>query len=76
MKRITIRDPGEPNNITTTVVGAGVRKRLIISVDLSRNLGLSRSKKSIIVGTTGGNKLVADLDGVKMNVNVYIPVEK
>ena len=43
--------------------------KAIITVDLSKRFGPSKSGKSEIIGTTGGNVEVTD--GVFMGLNVY-----
>jgi hypothetical protein len=52
-------------NVQTEVKG----KKLIITVDLDKEFGPSASGKTIIIGTTGGNKEVTD--GVFAGLNVY-----
>lgn len=47
--------------------------RLIIEVDLTKNLGRSASGKSINIATTAGNKAVPGLPDVKVGLNVYRP---
>jgi hypothetical protein len=42
---------------------------LTITIDLSKEFGRSKSGKTIIIATTGGNKEVAD--GVHMGLNIY-----
>ena len=42
---------------------------LTLAVDLDVNHGQSKSGKSIIIATTGGNKEIAP--GVYMGVNIY-----
>jgi hypothetical protein len=43
---------------------------LIIKVDLSKELGPSKSGKTIIIGSTGGNQLVFGRSE-KIGLNVY-----
>lgn len=51
--------------------------KLVITVDLSKEFGLSSSRKSITIGTTGGNVSagkecgVSAHDEVKVGLNVY-----
>lgn len=46
--------------------------KLIITVDLSKDLGLSKSGKSRIIATTEGNATVRTAKGeVKVGLNVY-----
>ena len=44
-------------------------KMLVISIDTSKSLGPSKTGKSILVGSTGGNVEVAP--GLKIGVNAY-----
>lgn len=54
-------------NIKTTVKG----NKLTIEVDLGKNLGLSGSKKSIIIASSEGNQTIEGTDGVKIGLNIY-----
>jgi hypothetical protein len=45
--------------------------KLVITVDLSKEFGMSSSGKSIIISSTEGNVTVAGTDGVKIGLNVY-----
>ena len=47
--------------------------RLVITVDLSQELGVSSSGKSVIIATTGGNVAVLGWEDVKVGLNVYRP---
>lgn len=59
------------NNVSAEVKG----NKLILTIDLSKNLGPSKSGKSLLVGSTGGNKTVGEgKDAVKVGVNIYKPV--
>jgi hypothetical protein len=44
---------------------------LTIKVDLSKRLGRSKSGKTIIVATTGGNITVPGAPDVKLGLNLY-----
>jgi len=44
---------------------------LTITVDLSQSLGTSKSGKSQIIDTTGGNVTVPGTDNVKIGLNIY-----
>ncbi len=44
---------------------------LLITIDLSKNYGPSKSKKTTIIATSGGNVSVPETDGVKLGLNVY-----
>lgn len=50
--------------------------RLVIVVDLSQELGLSSSQKSVIIASTGGNVSVPGCEEVKIGLNIYRPAEK
>ena len=45
---------------------------LTITVDLSKSHGASKSGKSIIIATSGGNKPVPGSDA-KIGLNIYTP---
>src|SRR6266566_2733830 len=47
--------------------------QLIIRVDLSQELGVSSSGKSVIIATTGGNVALPGWEAVKVGLNVYRP---
>jgi len=55
-------------NVETKVVG----KKMVITVDLSKTYGVSKSGKSEIIATTSGNVDIGD--GVKLGINCYRPV--
>ena len=42
---------------------------LTLTIDLSKSQGLSKSGKSTVIATTGGNKEIAP--GIFMGINVY-----
>ncbi len=48
--------------------------KLTITIDLSRQFGISGSGKSHIIASTGGNVSVPGNEAVKIGVNVYRPV--
>lgn len=54
-------------NITLTQIGT----KLTIEVDLSQDFGPSKSGKTIIIATTGGNVPAPNDPRVKIGVNVY-----
>ena len=47
--------------------------QLIIRVDLSQELGMSSSGKSVIIATTGGSVALPGWEAVKVGLNVYRP---
>ncbi len=49
------------------------RDRLVIIVDLSKELGVSSSGKSIIIATTEGNVALPGHEEVKVGLNIYRP---
>jgi len=55
-------------NVETKIVG----KKMVITVDLSKTHGVSKSGKSEIIATTSGNVDVGG--GVKLGLNCYKPV--
>jgi hypothetical protein len=50
--------------------------KLIITIDLTKELGPSSSGKSIIIATTEGNVEVPGASDVKMGLNVYRKKER
>jgi hypothetical protein len=59
-------------NIQMTVEG----DKLIITVDLNQEFGLSSSGKSITIASTEGNISVPGREDVKVGLNVYKPKPK
>jgi len=47
--------------------------QLVITIDLSQEVGVSSSGKSIIIATTGGNVAVPGWEAIKVGLNVYRP---
>ena len=45
--------------------------KLVITVDLDKNFGLSKSGKSHIIATTEGNISIPGRPEVKMGLNIY-----
>jgi len=54
-------------NVKVKVAG----EKMTIEIDLSKDLGPSGSGKSIVIGSTKGNKEVPGHPGMFMGVNVY-----
>jgi len=50
--------------------------KLIITVDLTKELGPSASGKSVIIATTGGNVDVSGAPETKIGLNVYRKKER
>ena len=48
---------------------------LTIVIDMSKDLGDSKSGKTTLIATTGGNQSIGD-NGVKIGVNCYRPKSK
>jgi hypothetical protein len=46
---------------------------LVITIDLTQELGVSASGKSIIIASTAGNVAVPGFEDVKVGLNVYRP---
>lgn len=59
-------------NVETTVEHG----KLIVTVDLSQELGSSASGKSVIIATTEGNIDVPGVPDVKFGLNVYRKKER
>jgi ABC-type uncharacterized transport system YnjBCD ATPase subunit len=64
-------------NVSMAIQGS----ELVIRVDLTKRMGPSRSGKTMIIGTTGGNVKVQNecsaapealVDGVVVGLNVYV----
>ena len=45
--------------------------KLVLTVDLNQNFGISGSGKSVIIGTTSGNVPLSSNQDVKIGLNVY-----
>ena len=54
-------------NITARVEG----KKLVLEIDLTKELGPSSSGKTIIVASTQGNAAVPNVKDVRFGLNVY-----
>jgi hypothetical protein len=54
-------------NVTVKVEG----NKLIIEVDLTKEIGPSSSGKTILIGSSEGNANVPGYEGVKFGLNVY-----
>jgi hypothetical protein len=54
-------------NVDAVVVGG----KLVITVDLSKDLGPSASGKTNLIATTSGSEKVAGYDGVSFGLNVF-----
>ena len=48
--------------------------QLVITIDLNQELGESKTGKSIIVASTGGNVSVPGYEDVKIGINAYRPI--
>jgi len=46
---------------------------LVITIDLTQELGVSSSGKSLIIATTSGNIAVPGFEDIKVGLNVYRP---
>lgn len=54
-------------NIEMTLEG----RILTIKIDITKELGPSKTGKSILVATTEGNKSLPGVEGMKVGINVY-----
>lgn len=53
------------------------KKKLIIEVDITKEIGLSKSGKSMNIATTSGNhKVSTDFGEVTVGLNVYKPAKE
>jgi len=65
--------------MTTLTLGQNVQAelkdgKLIITIDTTQELGSSRSGKSLMVATTGGNQKVTTPEGtISIGLNAYKP---
>jgi hypothetical protein len=50
--------------------------KLVVTVDLTKDLGPSASGKSVMIATTAGNVDVPGAPGVKIGLNVYRKKER
>jgi len=68
-------DEFQPNvrNMSFKVVGRGVGQRLVITIDLSRELGTSGTGRSIMVATSGGLIRLKERPEIRLNLNVFKP---
>lgn len=57
-------------NITFEADGS----QLVIVIDLSRELGFSKSGKSVIIATTSGNVSLPGHEEIEIGLNVYRPI--
>lgn len=62
----------EESNVSMEITNGG--KLLVIKVDLTKDLGESKSQKSRLVGSTHGN--IPVVDGLFASINVFKPVKK
>jgi ABC-type dipeptide/oligopeptide/nickel transport system ATPase component len=60
------------DNIEVKVQG----NTLVITVDLSKEYGLSGSGKSVTVASTGGNVPVPGREDLRIGVNIYRPQKR
>ncbi len=52
-------------------------KKLVLEVDLEQEFGTSSSGKSITIASSEGNVTVpCEINGVKIGLNVYKPVDR
>lgn len=59
------------NNVTMKITG----NKLVITVDLSKEFGISKSGKSMSIASTLGNKTIPSTDDIKIGLNIYKPVK-
>lgn len=59
-------------NITATVDG----NKLILVMDMDTRIGPSASGKTTIIATSSGNAEIPGSGGVKLGLNLYVPVSK
>ena len=54
-------------NIKTSIKG----NKLTIEIDLSKDFGPSKSKKTLIIASTEGNKAIDGFEDVRLGLNCY-----
>lgn len=54
-------------NVEMKITGSN----LIITIDLKKDFGRSKSNKSVIIASTDGNKELPNSDGIYIGLNVY-----
>jgi len=54
-------------NIDIKVTG----KKMVITIDISKEFGLSKSEKSRVIATSGGNVSVPGHEEIKLGLNCY-----
>lgn len=52
------------------------KNKLIITVDLTKDFGLSKSQKNQVIATTEGNTSVPGKEEIKFGLNVYTSPKK
>jgi len=65
-----------PKNIKYKVFEAGRRKQLVITIDLTKHVGISKSGKSFLIATTGGNIILPEMLDTRLSVNLFKPRTK
>lgn len=58
------------NNIDMKVTG----KKLVITVDLSKDLGTSKSGNNTLIASSKGNISIPGHEDIKLGLNIYKPV--
>ena len=48
--------------------------KAILTIDLKNNGGPSKSGKSVVIATSGGNIEIPNSGGAKLGLNVYRPI--
>jgi len=56
-------------NIKTSVKG----KTLTLTIDLGHRIGPSKSGKTLLIASTGGNVVIPDSNGAILGLNLYVP---
>ena len=59
----------------SNVVGTIEGDKLILEIDLSADLGFSKSGKSKNIATTSGNRPIPDSNGAVIGLNIYRPAK-
>lgn len=65
--------PTTAERLGTNVTGTLKGNILTLEIDISKSQGDSKSGKTVIVASSGGNVTVPGTDGLKLGLNAYRP---
>ena len=61
----------ETYNIGENIIAKTEGKKLILEIDLCKEIGLSGSGKNMKIASSGGNVTIPGTDNYKLGINVY-----